>query len=772
MARTAGKSDGGRRALALGVAAVLSALFLSGIAVAGSNSSIASASKGAVEPSLIKGEPQVGALLQASLGNSFPSLVGQKLTFAYQWRLCDSAGNACASIPRANDSLYAVRVGDVGHALRLVVTPTGNLPSKPVTSAPTAPVRVAKLDAPVATIRPYISGGSVPGAALTVQVGSWAGKEPIRFDYAWRRCGALGGSCEPVVNTSGKAVTGAVYRLTTKDVGHALRAVVTAENAVATSAALSNPTPVTRPQSTVPSAPANTAPPVIGGTARLGEKLIASSGSWAGTTPFRFAYRWLRCNADGTRCSMIRGAARQMYVVGKADVGRTLRVRVTARNSVGSRSALSAPTAVVVAVGAPANMSLPTISGTARQGATLTASVGTWKGTQPIQYSGVWQRCNTAGAGCASVAGATGARYVLTRADVGHTMRAQVRATNRIGAAVAVSDPTAVVVAVGSAPANVSRPTISGQARQGQTLTLETGTWTGSTPVRLSYAWLRCDSNGSGCSAIAKATSNRYTLTASDVAHRLRGLVRAANDFGSSSALSNSTDLVTGPPVLVAAPTITGKAQHGQTLVATSGSWTSVSTLSFTYQWARCNAVGESCAPVTGAGPQLRAYTLVAADVGHRLIVQVKAINASGASFANSKPTAIVAARPAPPRSVPIASVSLPDRLVIDRVRFIPPTIRTRAEPLIVRVHVSEVKQGYSVSGALVFAVGVPYDRLSAGREVRTGADGWAQITFRVRATFPLRHNALVVLFVRARKPGENRLAGVSTRRLVSVRVA
>jgi hypothetical protein len=772
MVRIKTKFAGRRRTLASAIV-VLCGLLLSGVAAAGSNRTTGDTamSRRAVEPSLIKGDAQVGALLQASVGSLLPSGTRRGLTFAYQWHLCNSAGNDCTRIAKATDSLYAVRAGDVDHALRLVVTPHGDLPSKPVTSAPTAPVRAAKVDAPVASIRPYISGGDVPGAALTSQVGSWTGKEQIRFVYTWRRCDAVGGSCQPIVDVSRKPVTGPTYRLTANDVGHSLRVLVTAQNAVATSAALSDPTLVTRPTRTVRAAPANTSPPVISGTAALGQRLIVSSGSWDGTPPLRFAFRWLRCNASAANCSTIRNATRQAYVVVRSDVGHTLRVRITARNSVSSRSALSAPTALIVAVGSPVNTSPPTISGTARQGETLTASLGAWKGTQPIRFSGTWQRCNTAGTGCAAIAGATKLRYVLGRDDVGRTLRAQVRATNRVGTAVAVSNPTAVVVARGSAPASSSQPTISGRARQGETLTLSTGTWSGTQPVRFAYAWLRCDSNGGGCSAIAKATSNRYTLTPADVAHRLRGRVRAANNFSSSSALSNPTDLVRGPPVLVSAPTIAGKAEQGQTLVATNGRWTSVSALNVTYQWARCNAQGGDCVPSTGAGPQLRAYTTVAADVGHRLIVQVKASNASGVSFANSKPTDIIAARSVP-QSVPVATVSLPDRLVVDRVQFIPRRIRTRSEPLILRVHVSETMQGRSVSGAMVFAVGVPYNRLSAGREVRTGTGGWAQITFRVRATFPLRLNGLVVVFIRARKPGGSALAGVSTRRLVSVRIA
>ena len=65
----------------------------------------------------------------------------------------------------------------------------------------------------------------------------------------------------------------------------------------------------------------------------------------------------------------------------------------------------------------------------------------------------------------------------------------------------------------------------------------------------------------------------------------------------------------------------------------------------------------------------------------------------------------------------------------------------------------------------------MPFDRLSSESEVVTGTDGWATITFQVLPTFHLRRGNLVVVFVRARKPGGDVLAGVSARRLVSVRV-
>jgi hypothetical protein len=99
----------------------------------------------------------------------------------------------------------------------------------------------------------------------------------------------------------------------------------------------------------------------------------------------------------------------------------------------------------------PVNTSPPTITGTAQQGLTLNAGPGTWTGTQPINYTYQWQRCDSSGANCSPIAGATATAYTLTAADVGSTLEVTVSASNMAGSATASSAPTAVVVS-GSGP--------------------------------------------------------------------------------------------------------------------------------------------------------------------------------------------------------------------------------------------------------------------------------------------------------------------------------
>jgi hypothetical protein len=102
---------------------------------------------------------------------------------------------------------------------------------------------------------------------------------------------------------------------------------------------------------------------------------------------------------------------------------------------------------VAVTAAPPANATLPTASGTAQVGSTLSASTGAWSGTTPLTYAYQWRRCDSAGANCASVAGATGTTYALVSSDTGTTFRVAVTASNGAGSATATSTATSAVAA-------------------------------------------------------------------------------------------------------------------------------------------------------------------------------------------------------------------------------------------------------------------------------------------------------------------------------------
>jgi GH25 family lysozyme M1 (1,4-beta-N-acetylmuramidase) len=101
--------------------------------------------------------------------------------------------------------------------------------------------------------------------------------------------------------------------------------------------------------------------------------------------------------------------------------------------------------APVTIPGPPRNTSPPTISGSAAPGLTLTASHGTWSGTPPLTYAYQWQRCDAAGANCASIAGATRQAYTVVPADIAQRLIVVVTARNAAGTASATSRPSALV---------------------------------------------------------------------------------------------------------------------------------------------------------------------------------------------------------------------------------------------------------------------------------------------------------------------------------------
>jgi hypothetical protein len=184
-------------------------------------------------------------------------------------------------------------------------------------------------------------------------------------------------------------------------------------------------------------------------------------------------------------------------------------------------------------------------------GQTLSATTGTWTGSDPMSYARVWERCLNGT--CTAISGAIGATYALTSGDAGATLRYVVTASNSFGSAVARSAQTATVqVAVTAPPANLEPPIVSGAATVGQTLSSTAGTWVGQ-PTGYARAWERC-LNGN-CVAISGATGPNYTLTSGDAGATLRHAVTATNAAGSTTVRSAPTATVQAAPQ----PTATGR---------------------------------------------------------------------------------------------------------------------------------------------------------------------------------------------------------------------
>lgn len=93
-------------------------------------------------------------------------------------------------------------------------------------------------------------------------------------------------------------------------------------------------------------------------------------------------------------------------------------------------------------------------------------------------------------------------------------------------------------------PQNTDRPAISGQVEDLQTLTINPGAWTGTTPIAFRYQWQRCQTELADCRPIEGAVGASYRVRRGDIGSRIAATVTAVNPFGSASLMANPTSSV------------------------------------------------------------------------------------------------------------------------------------------------------------------------------------------------------------------------------------
>ena len=190
-------------------------------------------------------------------------------------------------------------------------------------------------------------------------------------------------------------------------------------------------------------------------------------------------------------------------------------------------------------------------------------------------------------------------------------------------------------------------PTISGTVQVGETLTADTSSITdvnGLDNVSFSYQWL-----SSRDTEISGATGSTYSLISTDLGKTIKVKVSFTDDEGNNESLtSTATATVQARPNSVAtgAPTISGTAQVGETLTAsTSGiaDTDGLTNTTFSYQWIR--RAGGTDTDISGAAGSTHA--LVDADEGKTVKVRVSFTDDRGNSESlTSTATATVQARP------------------------------------------------------------------------------------------------------------------------------
>ena len=120
-------------------------------------------------------------------------------------------------------------------------------------------------------------------------------------------------------------------------------------------------------------------------------------------------------------------------------------------------------------------------------------------------------------------------------------------------------------------------------------------------------------------------------------------------------------------------------------------------------------------------------------------------------------------------KTAPIGDIAPPARLQIEAFDVLSGDINEQTQTFTLKVRVGSTCS-VNIKGASVYVTAVPYNQFSIPAEELTGDDGTATLVFRRDANFPASSKQQqLTLFIRATKPGEDKLAGVSTRRLVAV---
>jgi GH25 family lysozyme M1 (1,4-beta-N-acetylmuramidase) len=220
--------------------------------------------------------------------------------------------------------------------------------------------------APSSATQPAIVGTPRAGAKLAAVPGTWNGGKPVAFAYQWQTCDGLGTNCVSI-----PGATLETYTPSTNDVGHTIAVAVTATARSLTASASSAPTtPIAAASGAT--VPAVVASPQVSGTAMVGSTLTATTGTWSGS-PRSYSLQWQRCDASAGACAPIDGATAATYLPTPGDIGATIEVFVTAANGVGSQTATSSPTAVVLAAPVPAPVADSATAQPGQAGAVVTA---------------------------------------------------------------------------------------------------------------------------------------------------------------------------------------------------------------------------------------------------------------------------------------------------------------------------------------------------------------------------------------------------------------
>ena len=390
--------------------------------------------------------------------------------------------------------------------------------------------------------------------------------------------------------------------------------------------------------------------PTISGTVQVGETLTAETTDIKdddGLSQVTYSYQWIA--VDGTTDTEIQGATDETYTLVAADVGKTIKVRVSFTDDAENEESLtSEPTAEVAATVAPESGPLAgftvvdasdqSVVGTLTHGDALPlddpdngsygiradledqAEIGSVRleliGAKDVDQTENYAPYSLYGDAGGNLNGESlpAGEYTLTATaysepELAGNIRGTLAVSSSVTGPATEEEP--------NTPAE-GQPTISGTVQVGETLTAETTDIKdadGLSQAAYSYQWLADEVE------IAGATDNTYTLAATDAGKTVKVKVSFTDDAENEETLTSEATAAVEPKTNTPAegqPTISGTVQVGETLTAETTDIKDADGLSqaaYSYQWLADE--------VEIAGATDNTYTLAATDAGKTVKVKV-----------------------------------------------------------------------------------------------------------------------------------------------------
>ena len=417
---------------------------------------------------------------------------------------------------------------------------------------------------------------------------------------------------------------------------------------------VSSPRPNSPARGGISIGPAYARGPCVGCTLDADASRISDRDGWDEST---FSYQWL---ADDVEIS---GATGSSYTVTSAELGKTLKGRVTFTDDRGTEESVTSSATKVVKLRNVEPTGKPVILGTLEVGQTLTADVSGISDANGMTNATLsYEWVNFLGTV------RDGEEYTLVDRDAGKSgMWFRVTYTDDAGHEEHVDSDNIGLVAARSDSRATGAPTITGTAQVGETLTADLSGIAdadGLTNVSYSYQWITND--GTTDTDITSATDSTYALVAADQGKTIKVKVSFTDDADNEETLSSAATA----EVVAAAPTDPPGRPRNLTSTANSDgtvtlSWDTPNDDSVTgYQILRRRPTeGEDTllVHVNDTGGTATEYTDNDVTPGVRYAYRVKAINAVGLSrqsnFVNVTPAEPAGpAQNSPPTGTPAIS--------------------------------------------------------------------------------------------------------------------